>query len=89
MKYNLLCFAIGVLFGLFLGLMYSPLIYGGNTRPTPVHTARAIKKDVAQLETGYNKSFDTRKTECASTLTNAQYTGLKTALKKAWRANSF
>lgn len=61
MKYNLLCFAIGVLFGIFIGCTYCTAAFGFNQQSLPVPSTKELKKEVVQIETGYAKSFDTLK----------------------------
>lgn len=63
MKYNLLCCAVGVLCGLFLGLMYGAAVFSNNPLPVSVSSAKELKKVVVQSEKDYAKSFDTLKKE--------------------------
>ncbi|WP_121355753.1 hypothetical protein [Flavisolibacter nicotianae] len=63
MKYNLLCFAVGVFLGLFLGLVYGTAALCNNPLPVSVPAPKELKKEVTQFETGYAKSFDTLKKE--------------------------
>lgn len=79
MKYNLLCFAIGVLFGTFLSLVYCTAALGINQPLIPVASPEELKKEVEQTETVYAKSFDTLKkhsdklrTELATTKVDLQ-----------------
>lgn len=61
MKYNILCCAVGVLLGLFLGLIYGASTFNNNPLPVSGSSAKELKKQVAQSEKDYSKSFDTLK----------------------------
>jgi len=65
MKYNLLCFAVGVLLGLFLGVVYCTATFNNNSSPLPIPSAKELQKEVTHFETGYRKSFDSLKNESA------------------------
>lgn len=65
MKYNLLCFAVGVLLGLFLGLVYCTATFNNDSLLLPIPSAKELQKEVTHFETGYRKSFDSLKNESA------------------------
>src|SRR5690349_12335617 len=81
MKYNLLCFAVGVLLGLFLGLVYCTATFNNDSSPLPIPSAKELQKEVTHFETGYRKSFDSLKNE--STKLGSALNMTKTELKQA------
>lgn len=81
MKYNILCFAIGVLFGTFLGLVYCTAVLANDPLPVPVPAPKELKKEIVQAETGYAKSFDTLKKK--SDKLYLELTATKSELQKA------
>lgn len=81
MKYNLLCFAVGLLSGLFLGLMYGAAVFGNNPLPVSVPSSKELKKEVTHFEASYAKSFDTLKKE--NDKLTSELTATKSALQKA------
>lgn len=81
MKYNLLCFAVGVLLGLFLGIVYCTATFNNNSSPLPIPSAKELQKQVTHFETGYRKSFDSLKKE--STKLSSALNMAKTELKQA------
>jgi hypothetical protein len=81
MKYNLICFTVGVLLGLFLGIVYCTATFNNNTSPVPIPSTKELQKEVTHFETGYRKSFDSLKNESAK-LGSALNTA-KTELQRA------
>lgn len=81
MKYNLICFAVGVLLGLFLGLVYCTATFNNNNSPLPIPSAKELQKEVTHFETGYRKSFDSLKKE--STKLSSALNMAKTELQQA------
>lgn len=81
MKYNLLSFAIGVLLGIFIGLVYCTASLGSNGLPVSVPSPKELTKEVVKTETGYAKSFDTLKR--ANEKLDAEIIAAKSELQKA------
>lgn len=81
MKYNLICFAVGVLLGLFLGLVYCTATFNNNNSPLPISSAKELQKEVTHFENGYRKSFDSLKKE--STKLSSALNMAKTELQQA------
>lgn len=83
MKYNILCCAVGVLCGLFLGLMYGAATFSNNLLPVSVSVPvpKELQKEVKHFETSYAKSFDTLKKE--SDKLTSELTASKSELQKA------
>lgn len=81
MKYNLICFAVGVLLGLFLGIVYCTATFNNNSSPVPIPSAKELQKEVTHFETGYRKSFDSLKKESTKLISALNMT--KTELQQA------
>jgi len=66
MKYNLLCFAIGLLLGIFLGLEYCVAVFDNAQLPAPVSSPEELRKEVSQFETAGQVSFESLKKQSKS-----------------------
>lgn len=82
MKYNLFCFAIGLLLGLFLGLAYSTAVLCNSPLPVSVTvpSSKEFKKEVTHFEASYTKPLDTLKKE--SEKLHTELTATKSELQK-------
>lgn len=85
MKYYVIVFTLGLLLGLFLSFMYRTLLIDPIKPPVSKQSVVELKKEVAQAEVSYSKTFDSLKKK--SIKLESELAGTKKTLAEAKRKN--